>query len=216
MSDSERTRIALYAIEHGATAAARKLSREFGRRVAESTARDIKNKYVSATAGAKAAGGIDVLRRFMSKTGRPSAMGPECDALLIDRVDTLRRSGATINRAALISAAREIISGKDPSLLWENGGRVRLERGWATAMMRRLGLVRPKKAARIADPVPAVSAQVSTERPAVSDGSDSHEQDRGMPACDGWMEPLALGLLSNSTTSTGSGTGSGTGTAKYK
>ena len=84
-----------------------------------------------------------------SSLGRPLLLG-RYDDDVYDYIKCLRRSGGVVNSTIVISAAKGIITHKNPGLLKEYGGSVELGKKWAESFLIRRGYVKRKatKAAR--------------------------------------------------------------------
>ena len=61
-----------------------------------------------------------------------------------DGSKTLRVSGGVVNSRIVLGATKWFIKAKDRPLLKQHGGTIVLNKGWATSLMRRMGLVRRK------------------------------------------------------------------------
>ena len=56
----------------------------------------------------------------------------------------MRKRGATVSTAVVVSTARGIIMNKDANLLYSNGGGIKLSDEWAKSLLNRMGYVKRK------------------------------------------------------------------------
>lgn len=84
----------------------------------------------------------DVTEIFPKKRGRPFLVGNELDSKLQKYLYVLRENGAVINTQIVIAVGKGIITGKDKTLLSENGGHLDLTKNWAKSHLQRMNFVK--------------------------------------------------------------------------
>lgn len=144
-SPRDRAAIGKFCAENGPVAAVRKFSKDFPS-LSESTVRGMRKKYQESLVSRKRKldfdeNDCDVTEIFPKKRGRPFLVGNELDSKLQKYLYVLRENGAVINTQIVIAAGKGIITGKDKTLLSENGGHLDLTKSWAKSLLQRMNFV---------------------------------------------------------------------------
>ena len=107
----------------------------------ESTVRLFKNKY---QADLKKVGSEeDITQLAKKRRGRPLALG-NLDDKVQPYIRAHRKAGTPVNATVVIAAAEGIVTATDHTLLFENGGHVKLPLNWAYLLLKRKGYVKRK------------------------------------------------------------------------
>jgi hypothetical protein len=131
-----RAKIGKYALKHGNAAAVRHFQAELGHEIPESTIRGMRDKVQVLSAGRGAAAVEEV---GCGPRGRPVSLGPH-DGLVQEAVRQLRDRGERVTAFVVIAVAKQVVMAREPELLAEHGGTLRLNTTWAKSMLRRLGI----------------------------------------------------------------------------
>ena len=114
-------------------------SEQLGHKIPESTLRYMKITYETKIKNTKA----DLSCMLHASRGRPTKLG-EIDLEVQVYLRKLREAGGIVNRNIAIASAIVIVKAKNPSLLYENGGNIKLETTWAESLLKRMNFVRCK------------------------------------------------------------------------
>ncbi len=139
--DDARLAIAKYANIHGATKAARKFSTA-DKKISESTVRGWVTKFRKEMKTTEK--DVDEVTADDLKNkprGRPLMLGDELDKQVQEHIKAIRESGGVINRTIVLATGHGIVSSHNRSFLEEYGGHIKLDRGWSTSLMERMGYV---------------------------------------------------------------------------
>ena len=143
-SPQQKAKIARYAIDNGATKAARHFSEKLGTKLNDSTVRSFKSSYLLQQKQNKA----EILTEVASKPrGRPKTLNDELDKDVCDYIRSLREEGGVINSSIVQSVGRGVVLSKQKTLLPEYGGSLELSREWARSILDRLNF-RKRKATK--------------------------------------------------------------------
>ena len=142
--DDARLAIPKYANIHGATKAARKFSTA-DKKLSESTVRTWVNKFRKEMKKTEKDFDEMTAKDMSSKPrGRPLLLGDELDQQVQDHLKAIRESGGVhgvVNRTIVLAAGHGIVSSHNRSYLEEYGGHIKLDRGWSSSLMERMGYV---------------------------------------------------------------------------
>ena len=75
--------------------------------------------------------------------GRPLTLG-NLDEKVQKYIRALRKAGTPVNARVVLAAAEGIVKATDRTLLFENGGHIKLSLDWAYSFLRRMGYVKRK------------------------------------------------------------------------
>jgi hypothetical protein len=115
---------ARYAIDNGATKAARHFSEKLGTKLNESTVLQQKQNKA------------EILTEVASKPrGRPKILNDELDKDVCDYIRSLREESGVINSSIVQSVSRGVVLSKQKTLLPEYGGSLELSREWARSIL---------------------------------------------------------------------------------
>ena len=135
-----RAAIGRYAVENGVRPAARMFSRQFDKKVNESTVREFKEAYMKERSRKRMAEdddiGVDALP--VQKRGRPLLVGKDLDSLIQQYVLSIREKRGAVNTSIVIAGARGLLKRMDRTRLAEYGGPATLTKGWARSLLRRM------------------------------------------------------------------------------
>lgn len=138
-TDKDRTKIGIYATEHGTNSGLKKFRSSFPE-LGESTVHLLKKKYQALMKQQAACGNCYAITSNPSKKcDRPLAL-VELDADVQKYVWAMRQAGIPVGNSVVIAAAMGIVLAKDCTLLAENGGHIYLTKTWAMSLMIRMGL----------------------------------------------------------------------------
>ena len=136
----DRAKIAKYAAQCGNTAAVKHFAKEFPS-LGESTVRLFKKQY---QADLKKVGSEEEITQLAKKRrGRPLALG-NLDEKVQQYIRALRKAGTPVNARVVVAAAEGIVTATDRTLLFENGGHIKLSLDWAYSLLKRMGYVKRK------------------------------------------------------------------------
>ena len=153
----ERALIGKYAAENGTTNAVRHLSQVMSKKIPESTARRLKSEYLQklkeVTNSARGTDRDDdetgdentvpLVKTLPTKVqGRPLLLGENLDRSVQEYIKALRAVGGDVNTAIVQAAAVEIVGARDPGLLREHGGHIKITKLWAKSILKRMGFVK--------------------------------------------------------------------------
>ena len=152
--NDSRLAIAKFANTYGATKAARKFSTP-DKKLSESTVRTWVNKFRKEMKDtAKDVDEMTAQDMSYKPRGRPLLLGDELDQQVQDHIKAIRESGGVVNRTIVLAAGHGIVSSHNRSFLDEYGGHIKLDRGWSSSLMERMGYVY-RKGTHAARSVPA-------------------------------------------------------------
>ena len=115
-SPQQKAKIACYAIDNGATKAARHFSEKLGTKLNDSTVRSFKSSYLLQQKQNKA----EILTEVASKPrGRPKTLNDELDKDVCDYIRSLREENGVINSSIVQSVSRGVMLSKQKTLLPE-------------------------------------------------------------------------------------------------
>ena len=77
------------------------------------------------------------------KRGRPLTLG-YLDEKVQKYIRALRKAGTPVNARVVLAAAEGIVTATDRTLLFENGGHIKLTLDWAYSILKRMGFVKRK------------------------------------------------------------------------
>ncbi|XP_057370368.1 uncharacterized protein LOC130691442 [Daphnia carinata] len=130
-----RLEIGRFAAEYGCQEAADYFKERVGHEIPESTVRGLRDKYVAQQrTSEEQITNLNVLPR-----GRPLRLGPHDEAVQ-ECIRELKRSGERVNAFVAMATARQVLLQKEPSLLPEFGGPVKLTTNWAKSFLKRMGI----------------------------------------------------------------------------
>lgn len=139
-SPETKAKIARYAINHGASKAARYYSTTLNKNVQESTVRRFKTAYLLES---KRNDGSPITALTPQKRGRPPLLG-NLDEDVQDYIKDLRISGGIINTNIVRCIGRGVLLHKDKFQLEEFGGPVCLSKEWARSVLIRMNFTKRK------------------------------------------------------------------------
>ena len=111
----------------------------------ETTARKLKAEYLvplkseAAEGGKKGSGVVQVALLPKMAVERPLVLGKDQDTCVQDYISALRSIGGVINTAIVMAAANGIIAARNPALLTQHGGHIKIMKAWAKSLFRRMG-----------------------------------------------------------------------------
>ena len=85
----------------------------------------------------------DITQLAKKRRGRPLALG-NLDDKVQPYIRAHRKAGTPVNATVVIAAAEGIVTATDHTLLFENGGHVKLPLNWAYLLLKRKGYVKRK------------------------------------------------------------------------
>uniref|UniRef100_A0A0P6D7J8 RNA-directed DNA polymerase n=1 Tax=Daphnia magna TaxID=35525 RepID=A0A0P6D7J8_9CRUS len=130
-----RLEIGRFAAEYGCQEAADYFKERVGHEIPESTVRGLRDKYVAQQrTSEEQITNLNALPR-----GRPLRLGPHDEAVQ-ECIRELKRSGERVNAFVAMATARQVLLQKEPSLLPEFGGPVKLTTNWAKSFLKRIGI----------------------------------------------------------------------------
>ena len=77
------------------------------------------------------------------RSGSPLALG-NVDERVKQYITALRKAGTPVNAIVILADAEGILKATDRTLLFENGGYIKLPLDWAYSLLRRMGYVKRK------------------------------------------------------------------------
>ena len=107
----------------------------------ESTVRLFKKQYVADSK--KVGPDEEITQLAKKKRGRPLTLG-NLDEKVQKYIRALRKAGTPVNARVVLAAAEGIVKATDRTLLFENGGHIKLSLDWAYSFLRRMGYVKRK------------------------------------------------------------------------
>ena len=122
----QRGEIGRYAVENGATTAAKHFSSKWN---VKSTARRLKTEYLEKLKEAlknKRGESVTVDSLVTKQKGRPLLLGEELDAAVQEYASSLRIAGGVVNTVVVRAAAEGIISARDIIKLASHGGHINI------------------------------------------------------------------------------------------
>ena len=141
----QRAKIGRYAAENGVNVAARKFTKDLGRKVNESTVRGMKDSYLKEL---HTRANVECLPK--QQRGRPLLLGKEADMKVQAFIRAVRDSGGPISTTLVLASAKGLFKKANPPILIEYGGHLKLEKSWARSILQRMNFTKRKgtKAAR--------------------------------------------------------------------
>lgn len=141
-SPEVRAEMGRYAAEHGSQRACRHFRTILGHDVPESTIRGLRDKYLLKRehCGSSSGGGDkEVTSLGYAPRGRPMRLG-KYDEVVQECIRELIKSGERVTSFLAIATAKQVLMQYEPSLLEENGGKVKLNVTWAKSFLKRIGV----------------------------------------------------------------------------
>ena len=130
-----RAKIAKYAAQCGNAATVKHFAKDFPT-LGESTVRLFKKQY---QADLKKVGSEEEITQLTkNRRGRPHTLG-NLDEKVQQYIKALRKAGTPVNARVILAATEEIVKATDHTLLFENGGHIKLTLDWAYSLLRRMG-----------------------------------------------------------------------------
>lgn len=140
-SPEVRAEMGRYAAEHGSQRACRHFRTILGHDVPESTIRGLRDKYLLKRehCGSSSIGDKEVTSLGYAPRGRPMRLG-KYDEVVQECIRELIKSGERVTSFLAIATAKQVLMQYEPSLLEENGGKVKLNVTWAKSFLKRIGV----------------------------------------------------------------------------
>ena len=145
----ERAHIGKFVAENGPAKAVRHFS---DGKLPESTARRFKLEYLSALKDKVSdhENGVfgdtppEVTVLPTKAQGRPLVLGKELDNIVQEYIESTRKAKGVVNTVVVIAGATGIAAAKDPGLLFEHGGHIKITKAWAKSVLQQVGYVKRK------------------------------------------------------------------------
>ena len=142
----EQAGIGKLACSIGATAAARRISRNWfgGTSINESTVRGFKKAYLNELHSKKLREEEDLTVQELpfKKRGRPLLLGKKLDEAVQQYILKLREHGCPINTVIVLAVARGIVKSMDRTRLEEYGGSTMLTVPWSKSLLKRMNFIK--------------------------------------------------------------------------
>ena len=135
-----------YAAYHGATAAARKFSKQLGYPVRVSIVHSIKKAYANKLKIKRAveSGPVEIQHLCPKKRGQPCLLRDALDVKLQKYLQWIREEGGSVLSRIVKAAARGILLAYDKAKLTKFGGHISLSKQWAHSLLHRMNFVQRK------------------------------------------------------------------------
>ena len=121
-------------------AAARKFTKDLGKKVNESSIRGIKKAYLAALKTKPE----EVTHLHKQVRGRPLLLSKEADQQVQRFVRAIRKTGGVVSTRTVIATAKRLFKKANPPILAEYGGPLKLEKSWARSVLQRMNFVKSK------------------------------------------------------------------------
>lgn len=130
-----RLEMGRYAANHGNQQACLHFQKLLGVSVPESTIRGLRDKYLTK----KQRGESELSALDYNPRGRPMRLG-KYDEIVQECIKDLIKTGEKPSAFLAIATARHVLMQQNPSLLEENGGKIKLNISWAKSFLKRIGM----------------------------------------------------------------------------
>ena len=135
-----RAKIMKYVAQCGNAATVKHFAKELPT-LGESTVCLFKKQY---QVGLKKVGSEEEITQLAKKRrGRPLTLG-NLDEKVQQYIKAFRKAGTPVNARVVLAATEGIVKATDRTLLFENGGHIKLSLNWACSLLRRMGYVKRK------------------------------------------------------------------------